>query len=32
MVKPVREVSAFVRRGCASSMALYLAQSPLIVE
>lgn len=32
MVKPVREVSALVRRGCASSKALYLAQIPLIVD
>ena len=32
MVKPVKEVSALVRRGCASSIALYFAQIPLIVE
>ena len=31
MVNPVREVSALVSKGCASSIALYLAQIPLIV-
>merc|ERR1740136_502864 len=29
MVKPVRDVIAFVKRGCASSNLLYFDQSPL---
>jgi hypothetical protein len=31
IVNPVREVSAFVNKGCASSIALYLAQIPLMI-
>lgn len=31
IVNPVSEVNALVSKGCASSMALYLAQIPLIV-